>query len=177
VKNPRDVRARLQEIASDEVIRRFDLAVAQLLRRDAYLFLHDVNERTITHKLAEYMQPLFPGWNVDCEYNRNMHTPKRVHLPTPGDPEARCYVSTYPDIIVHHRGTNARNLLIVEAKKDLDNRLDGEARDRMKLEAYARELGYRLGIFAVFLAEGQKAACVRTTQAGGEWSAPVRLCG
>src|SRR5688500_18365050 len=50
-----------------EILGRFDAAVARLFEDDQHLFLHDVSDRAITHKLGEYLQPLFPGWNVDCE--------------------------------------------------------------------------------------------------------------
>jgi len=43
----------------------------QILReKDRDLLDIDVNERTITHKLAEYLQNQFPSYDVDCEYNR-----------------------------------------------------------------------------------------------------------
>lgn len=171
----RAVTTEVEEIALEEALRRFDAAVVHLLNRDAYLIVHDVHERAITHKLAEYLQPLFPGWNVDCEYNRNMHEPKRVHLPQPDDPDARRYVSIYPDIIVHQRGSNDRNLLIVEAKKAVDGRFDGEERDRRKLEAYAQDLGYKVGVFVVFDSAGGRVTCTRTCYSRGLWSLAVSI--
>jgi hypothetical protein len=159
------------ELPVDEILRRFDVAVARLFRDDQYLLIHDVSERAVTHKLGEYLQRLFPHWHVDCEYNRNRHEPKRVHLPDPGDQEAERYVSIYPDIIVHQRGANDRNLLIVEAKKARDGRGDGEARDRTKLVAYARELDYTVGVFIVFpTGEGCDAPCQRSYYHNGQWS-------
>jgi hypothetical protein len=161
----------VEELPVDEILRRFDLAVAQFFRDDQYLLLHDVSERAITHKLGEYLQPLFARWNVDCEYNRNMHDPKRVHLPDPKDQEAERYVSIYPDIVVHERGSNARNILIVEAKKARDGRWDGEERDRTKLVAYARELGYTVGVFIIFPTEGDcNAPCKRSYYHNGRWN-------
>jgi hypothetical protein len=71
----------------DEILRRFQSAIDQLLARDEYLLRHDVSERSITHKLGFYLQGFFPEWDVDCEYNRNGHDPKTVGLPRRDDPE------------------------------------------------------------------------------------------
>jgi len=51
-----------------------------LLKKDGYLLKNSVNERSITHKLAEYYQVLFPEWNVDCEYNLNLGGPKTIKI-------------------------------------------------------------------------------------------------
>ncbi|HYW11854.1 MAG TPA: hypothetical protein VE871_07840 [Longimicrobium sp.] len=130
-----------------EILERFASALDTLQKRDGYLFEHDVAERAITHKLAEYLQPLFAEWDVDCEYNRNRHESKRVGLPDPNSPEALLYVSVYPDIIVHKRGGNKHNILIIEAKKLHERGAEGELRDRNKLIAYARDLDYQVGVF------------------------------
>ena len=51
-----------------------------LLANDGYLLLNDANERSITHKLAEYIQLLMQGWNVDCEYNKHGKNVKRLGM-------------------------------------------------------------------------------------------------
>ncbi len=96
------------------------MALELLLRLDAYLFETDVNERSISHKFVSYLQEEFKGWDVDCEYNRDHHDPKILNLPgisslevRPDDVQAK---TVYPDIIVHHRGTED-NLLVIEIKK------------------------------------------------------------
>lgn len=52
----------------------------QLIASDDYLLKLDVNERSITHKLAEHYQKFFPDWNVDCEYNKNLSGPKTITI-------------------------------------------------------------------------------------------------
>jgi hypothetical protein len=136
------------EISTERILLGFRQALAKFIERDSYLLEHDVYERAITHKLAEYLQEVFVNWNVDCEYNRDGNEPKRVGLPDVSQESTRRNI--YPDIIIHQRGTNDYNLLIVEAKKSNDARLGGEDHDRNKLVAYARDLGYRVGIFIVF---------------------------
>lgn len=49
-----------------------------LIKNDEYLLTNNLNERSITHKLAEHYQHLFPRWNVDCEYNRNLDADKKI---------------------------------------------------------------------------------------------------
>lgn len=57
---------------------RVEEALKILLKNDAYLLEHDVNERSITHKLAEYLQQElrkyseFNDYQVDCEYNKDL---------------------------------------------------------------------------------------------------------
>jgi hypothetical protein len=53
-------------------------AVQVLLDRDAYLLQADVNERTMTPRFAIYVEAAFPGWDLDCEYNRDGHDPKEI---------------------------------------------------------------------------------------------------
>lgn len=77
-------------------------AVQTLLDRDAYLLRADVNERTVTHRLAVYVEQAFPDWDVDCEYNRDGHDPKEIAFGSGDDAEHGSRV--FPDVIVHKRG-------------------------------------------------------------------------
>jgi hypothetical protein len=108
-----------------------------LHQSDRALFVNDVSERAITHKLAEYLQAQFKDFNVDCEYNRNscngLQNPKLLRLLADEkskikekalgqhpnlEEEIHSSVSTYPDIIVHRRLSNDHNLLVIEVKKE-----------------------------------------------------------
>ena len=53
-------------------------AVRQLIKRDGDLLRIDVAERAITHRLANRLSELFGDWDVDCEYNRDRDTIKRL---------------------------------------------------------------------------------------------------
>jgi hypothetical protein len=70
--------------------------IREFLRRDRALLIYDVNERSVTHRLAGYVQTQFRGWDVDCEYNRNYDDPKRLNALHDCDARLmRCYpVST-----------------------------------------------------------------------------------
>ena len=42
----------------------------RLFARDAILLKTGASEWSIAHRLAVYLEQLLPGWNIDCEYNR-----------------------------------------------------------------------------------------------------------
>lgn len=129
-----------------DVERRLRSAYGKLLQEDRVLLELDANERSITHKLAEYIQEEFVGWHVDCEYNRDGHRSKRVRLDhdiPPADTDAQ---TVYPDVIVHKRGT-PNNLLVIEAKKSTTASV---SMDRAKLRAYKSDLEYRFAFEVIF---------------------------
>jgi hypothetical protein len=55
-----------------DIIEKLTIAIEMFFSNDAWLLEKDLSERSITHKLAEYLQPLFLNYNVDCEYNGNV---------------------------------------------------------------------------------------------------------
>ncbi|UEP40329.1 hypothetical protein [Burkholderia sp. B21-005] len=120
----------------------FESAVDSLCAVDHYLLRVDANERSISHRLAVHLASQFPDFDVDCEYNRDGFDVKRLALSQrevrDDDVEA---VTVFPDIVVHKRGSNESNLLVVEIKKISSN--VGSSYDLKKLEAFRRQLGYR----------------------------------
>jgi hypothetical protein len=56
--------------------------------------------------------------------------------------------TVYPDIIVHHRGKEKQNLLVIEAKKKSNRSQLG--RDENKLRSFADELGYQYCVLVIF---------------------------
>jgi hypothetical protein len=107
-------------------------------------------ERPISHRLGFYLQFLFNGYNVDCEYNKHLEGSKMIDGSL-----------AIPDILVHRRRTDDDNLLAVEVKAKR-NRKEAEM-DRTKiledynqLEKYTRQTGvlkYRWGVFILILLE------------------------
>jgi len=130
-----------------EVKEKVEIALSMLLKNDAFLLEHDVNERSISHKLAEYLQQLFSDYHVDCEYNKNNEMPKyinnfwnKVKIKDP---------LVYPDINVHLRNTNI-NVLVIEIKKSTNKDLEERDFDLVKLKAYLSkgdEYCYQFGVF------------------------------
>lgn len=81
-----------------------------LYQNDEYLITHRVAERDITSKFAHYFQnnmreKNIVDYDVDCEYQRDGYGTKNING-----------VIVYPDFILHKRGTNDDNLLIIEFK-------------------------------------------------------------
>jgi hypothetical protein len=127
-------------------------ALEQLLKRDAYLLQVDANERSITARLAMYLQEALPDWQVDCEYNRDGVDPKRLqHLDLYPDSEDTEAKTVFPDVIAHIRGTK-RNYLVIELKKTT-NTVPREV-DLGKLRGYKRELTYVHALFIELSAGG-----------------------
>jgi hypothetical protein len=134
-------------IEHDEVVRRIDSAYISMIRADFVLFEIDVNERSLTHKLAEHLQVEFQDWNVDCEYNRNGSLPKRLKSSgdsvSTDDTEGK---TVFPDIIVHHRQSKD-NFVVIEAKK---SSTVSTSEDKAKLRDYVSEHGYQFAFMVVF---------------------------
>ncbi|ELZ08327.1 hypothetical protein C479_13348 [Halovivax asiaticus JCM 14624] len=139
-----------------EARQKLSKALERVIEDDTDLLRYDVNERSITHRLAVYLEEEVGGdWDVDVEYNRvgENEVSKAVsmeHLtskiPDNVDPEDLDAKTVYPDIIVHNRGDHYDNLLVVEAKK---SGRSGEY-DREKITAYKKELRYEHGVFVTF---------------------------
>ncbi|MCF0126114.1 MAG: hypothetical protein HUJ68_10255, partial [Clostridia bacterium] len=90
----------------------------KLYERDLYLISNyasdepnHVSERAIVFRFGVYFDELLkeklPDYNLDSEYNRNKAEKK--FLPSWED-------GCFPDIIVHKRGSNDFNLLVIEFK-------------------------------------------------------------
>ena len=160
------------EAERDDIAVVVDLSLRALFEKDAILITNDVSERAIAHKLAEHLQGHF-SLSVDCEYNRNLeqgpgaqkllHVLKESRVAQLGpdlDEEQMLAISTYPDIIVHRRGINCENLLIIELKKKANSSHD--AHDYLKLGGFTQVGGdnpyhYKFGLF-IKLATGAKNA-------------------
>lgn len=134
----------------DKIIRAYRI----LFARDSNLFVADVNERSITHRFAMYIQDEFPEYDVDCEYNRDGLEAKRLNsFKKPIDNSDTNGASVYPDIIVHHRGTRD-NFIVIEAKKSSnlqEHQDEGQCKcDHCKLRAYKNDLSYHYAFFVIF---------------------------
>jgi hypothetical protein len=152
----------------------FEAAFDKFKADEKDILENDLNERTITHKLAEHLKNSFWAkgyeYDVDCEYNRmrketmdanSDYVTKRLNLrELPGDH----YNSTqvFPDIIIHIRNDNEANYLIVEFKKTNyadQARIEDENGnvietyrqfDKRKIRAYITRLHYQYGIYVEF---------------------------
>lgn len=91
-------------------------ALQEFYARERFILERDLGERTLTYRLAVQIERHFPGWDVDCDYNRlgdrALLLPRGAIVST-DDPLAK---SVYPDIVVHQRAV-PKNLLAVEVRK------------------------------------------------------------
>jgi hypothetical protein len=136
-------------------------ALADLLQNDLALLERDASERAIAARLTFYLVPLFERYDVDPEYNRHGLDPKIVDLPNNCREGGKRLI--IPDIIVHHRGNDDNNVLVIEMKKQ-SNRESRDC-DRAKILAMKRELLYQHGLI-IDLPVGPK---VNEEQVGEEW--------
>ena len=134
----------------EEVSKGLNRALSRFTDGERDLIALDPSERSLTRRLALYIEREFEGWAVDCEYNRvGIDNPKEILANAPGSvaPDADDAVTVFPDIIVHRRGPQGPNLLVVEAKK-ATSRVPRDF-DLLKLYAYRTQLGYPYAAFVV----------------------------
>lgn len=113
---------------------------------------YDLHERSITHRLANYIEQYFikDSYVVDVEFNRMLNKygeeiigneiGKRLDFEKYGKKSS----SVYPDIIVHKRNTTD-NLLEIEVKMEWKN--SKKNFDLIKINEYISQLDYRFGIY------------------------------
>jgi hypothetical protein len=137
------------EMKEQEVQENLTKALDKLILKDDFLLKIDAHERTIAHKLAEYLQQEFPYWHVDCEYNRYKDKEKKVNQKKE---------SIFPDIIIHRRNSN-ENILAIEIKKisykkkrklTYEELLKKYKNDIEKLNYYKENLSYQYTLFIEF---------------------------
>jgi len=137
-----------------EVRRRLEMAVHHLGESDRHLLETNVSERAIAARLAMHLQREFPEYKVDAEYNRQGENPKRLMLPEEcaGYRNENDESLAVPDVIVHTRGPEGPNLLVLELKKTTNP--DRGQCDRVRLRAFRERFDYRFG--ALILCETRR---------------------
>lgn len=133
---------------SEAVESRIVSALMKLRTADSWLLEVPVHEQSITAKLGSYLQLEFSQYDVDCEYNKHFENEKI---------RASDGVKARPDIIIHRRNKDHKNLLVIEVKKrDLRQGVDSE--DKRKLRDLTKRrrpgyqyFGYKYGLFIEFV--------------------------
>lgn len=105
-----------QQPTLDDLKTLVKIAVRNFLNCDKNLLDWNASEWSCAHRIAVYLEPMFPGWNIDCEYNRQGDKGRSKSGNVSDSGLCR------PDIAIHHRGepTLEHNLLAVEIKKEND---------------------------------------------------------
>ena len=146
-----------------EIGKKLRICIEILYKKDLFLIESSVSERSIGHKLAEYLQVGFQYWNVDCECNRIYEQVKELR----GTNECSAQRITeriYPDIIVHE-GNTAKNLVVIEIKVNIDG--DSDIKKLEKLTSTVSEFSYKVGYFIRFSKEEER-HLIRRFQGGRE---------
>jgi hypothetical protein len=129
----------------EEVKIRLLYALEEVIRNDVHLLDYDLSERCIASRLAMYLQKAFPEYSVDVEYNRHGDSPKRLGLPEEcaNYKDSNGEALAVPDLIVHRRGSEGPNVLVLELKKTTNR----EPRwcDRKRVQAFRAQLRYTYG--------------------------------
>ena len=134
---------------TEELIDIFEKAKNEFLEKEKAIIKNDTNERTLTQRLAFYLELQlrknikYENYSVDCEYNRKEEDIKRLKFGKNTDKK-----EIYPDIIVYQRKIK-NNLIAIEMKKTTSRNTD-KIKDIEKLKALTDEkncYSYILGIY------------------------------
>ena len=107
-------------------------ALREFYAHEVFLLEKDLGERTLTHRLAVYVEKQFPGWQVDCNYDRLGERTLRLPHGSIVSTDDHLGKSIYPDIVVHQREI-PNNLLTIEVRKESNHQ--PLEHDRHKLQA------------------------------------------
>lgn len=136
-------------------------ALDLLYQNDRYLIQHPVrgrnkdlshvSERACVFRFGVYFDFLFRQmischYHIDGEYNRNLENVKTVSRKGATEREQACI----PDFIVHRRGNNEHNLLVIEFKTWWNS---DQQNDQEKIKLLMDEAGkykYRFGVTVLF---------------------------
>lgn len=122
-------------------------AASELYSKDSYLIECRACERSIMYKFAHYLDnliskdPAFVGYNLDCEYNRDIYDVKCI-----GD----CLNRVFPDIIIHKRGTNSDNLLVIECKTGWNSNIEDDIKKINAFLSPKEGYIYQFGLCLIF---------------------------
>lgn len=118
---------------------------------------HHVGERSIVFRFAHYLQNIiddaggFADYDLDCEYNRNGAVTKSL----PSFPNG-----TYPDVILHQRGSNDGNMLVIEFKTYWNRSQKVDARKIKEFTSKSGKYGFVMGM-TILLGKVREKATVK----------------
>jgi hypothetical protein len=140
-----------------DIIGRINLGITEFLKSNADLIYSHVWEECINHWLAISLAQHFKEYNTDTEYSKHISGEKQlparcreilIEEKVENDPH-RCY---RPDIVIHERRKDHRNLLTVECKKSTRSKDEIQA-DRIRIRCLTTpngELEYDYGLLVIY---------------------------
>ena len=143
--------------------------------KDRDLIQRDANERTVVANICckanailyekQNINNDLENLGIDIEYNRNSTYPKRVYEKCGVCPNEGCFIKerklrptvSSPDMIIHQRGSNENNQVVIEYKKTISINSQERDADKAKLiyftcqqpflEHENENYQYRIGFF------------------------------
>ncbi len=133
----------------DKIIKLVNLSINKVYEKQYYLIENEVHERSIVFWFGIYFYEILKNsdlkdYDLDFEYNKNFQDKKTTK---------NFHNGTFPDIILHKRGSNKHNLLIIEFKTKWKQHKGFFERDKRKLRDFINpnsEYKYRYALFVVF---------------------------
>lgn len=129
-----------------EVLARLAGAVSELFQNKDLIYAAP-GERAIVAELHVILRKRFPKHTVNNEYDRHEQATKRLAYPDRDGNLEDAPIT--PDLVVHHVGIQAHNLLVVEAKRSTNTEY---AKDIWKLRGMTDRNGQYRYIVGVHLA-------------------------
>ena len=129
-------------------------ALQEFFARETFLLEKDVGERALTHRLAVNIEKQFPGWEVDCEYDRLGERTLRLPHGSTVSSDDHLAKSIYPDIVVHQRAI-PNCLLAIEVRKEANHQ--PFEHDQHKLRALTDPhiwFAYWIGVMVILSRKG-----------------------
>ena len=116
----------IEEITEPQLYEILTTILKQFYSNDSILLEKDIHELTISARFMFYFQNLIPHYNVDIEYNRHIDDIKELLYNDSTIHKVR------PDIIIHKRGNDEHNLLILELKKECNTQDNCSSTENME---------------------------------------------
>ena len=124
-------------------------ALQEFYAQESFLLERDLGERTLTHRLAVYIEKQFAGWQIDCNYDRLGERTLRLPHGSIVSTDDHLGKSIYPDIVVHQRDI-PNNLLAIELRRDSNHQ--PIEHDQHKLQALTDPhvwFAYAIGVLVI----------------------------
>lgn len=146
-----------------KIIIKIDTAIKMFIENEFEILQRSLNELYINNRFADYLKPHFKNFDVDIEYNGDIDKPndRKALLIAQNEMQQSGlkinnsnYYKINPDIIIHKIGSNKKNLVVFEVKKD-SNSKKRKLFDIIKLKHLTtnydgNHYNYMLGIALIF---------------------------
>jgi hypothetical protein len=138
---------KLDRTTKEAILRAIRDSLKRVATEDAELLRRGVHEVSLVHRFGGFLEsaldPVIQGTlSVDIEYNRRGDDVKQL----PGLRGSTSGSSFRPDLIVHRRGFDDRNLLVVEWKKSADDQTIEQLTNRVRSLVRSTGYGYEIGV-------------------------------